>query len=139
MAVAAEAVASGAARQVAFRPGYLPGPPPAASDQVIDVDRELAYWREHYRSLPAYLPVWSYEDIEPALKLGFDAYVRQPGHRFEEIAPHLKACYSRLRGLSRLEWSDALPFTAAAWAHLYERGSEPSRLGLGSALAHRRR
>lgn len=102
-------------------------PQRTAARQIIDLDGELQHWREHYRTLPGYVPVWSYADLEPALKLGIDTFLRQPGRSFEEVAPKLSGSYSRLRGLSPVDWNEAQPFAAAAWNHLDRREPERAR------------
>lgn len=101
--------------------------PRAAARQIIDLDGELDYWREHYRTLPGYVPVWSYNDLAPALKLGIDTFLRQPGRSFDEVAHKLPGSYARLRGLSPVDWNEAEPFAAAAWQRLDQREAPPPR------------
>lgn len=93
------------------------GPNTQATGQVIDLDRELAYWRNHYREL-AYRADLRFEDMVPALKLGMDAYVRTRGERFDELADRMAETYARVRGNSRLDWQRALPVAEAAWRRL---------------------
>lgn len=88
-----------------------------ATVQVIDLDRELVYWRTHYREL-AYRSDLRFEDLLPALKLGMDAYIRTRGEHFEALADRLAETYARVRGNSRLDWQRALPVAEAAWRRL---------------------
>ena len=92
--------------------------------QVIDLDRELAYWRNHYREL-AYRADLRFDDLVPALKLGMDAFVRTRGERFEDLADRLADSYARVRGTSRLDWQRALPVAEAAWRRLEGHRSPP--------------
>lgn len=113
----------------------LPSRP--AARQIIDLDRELDHWRENYRTLPGYVPVWSYSDLEPALKLGIDTFLSQPGRDFDEVAHKLAGSYARLRGLSPVDWNEARPFAEAAWRHLDRR--EPGRSPRRHPADHRPR
>ncbi|HZH43988.1 MAG TPA: hypothetical protein VEY50_07915 [Lysobacter sp.] len=90
---------------------------PQATVQVIDLDRELAYWRNHYREI-AHRPDLRFDDMVPALKLGMDAYLRTRGERFEDLTERMADTYARVRGNSRLDWQRALPVAEAAWRRL---------------------
>jgi len=96
----------------------------ALSLAVLDLDSELAYWRNHYRGLVD-RPGLRYSDYEPAVKLGLDAYMRSRGRTLEEMQDGIGVCYRRTRGASRLDWDEARTVVEAAWGRLEQRGSPP--------------
>ncbi|GAA5072652.1 hypothetical protein [Lysobacter panacisoli] len=95
---------------------------------AVDMEEEVAHWMRHYRN---YVPGFRSIDYLPALKLGLDAYLRGHGNDFDGMADNLEHTYERIRGVSRLDWNEALPVALAAWTRLAERsatakmGSEP--------------
>lgn len=92
------------------------------SPDVVDLESELGYWRQHYRSLPNSNGL-RYRDYEPAIKLGLDAYMRSHGRELPEMEDELATCYRRVRGDSRMEWDQARRVILLAWDHLRHRGS----------------
>lgn len=96
----------------------------ALSLAVLDLDSELAYWRNHYRGLVD-RPGLRYSDYEPAVKLGLDAYMRSRGRTLEEMQDDIGVCYRRTRGASRLDWDEARTVVEAAWGRLAQRSSRP--------------
>ncbi|MGO1068708.1 hypothetical protein [Lysobacter sp. CA199] len=83
------------------------------SPDALDLDSELSYWRNHYRGLID-RPGLRFGDYEPAIKLGLDAYMRGHGRSLDEMEDELRACYKRVRALSRLDWDEARRVVAAA-------------------------
>lgn len=74
----------------------------------------LSYWVLRYSRADFY-DGRSFRDYAPALYLGISGRVAHPGHSFDRILPGLQARYPRIRGLSSLEWPDAIPVALAAW------------------------
>ncbi|MGO1003117.1 hypothetical protein [Lysobacter sp. CA196] len=92
--------------------------------EVLDLDSELTYWRNHYRGLID-RPGLRYSDYEPAVKVGLDAYMRSRGRTLEEMQDGIGVCYRRTRGASRLDWDEARTVVEAAWSRLEHRTSRP--------------
>lgn len=88
--------------------------------EVLDLDSELSYWRNHYRGLVD-RPGLRYSDYEPAVKIGLDAYMRSRGRTLDEMRDSIDVCYRRTRGTSRLESDEAHTVVEAAWNRLERR------------------
>ncbi len=98
--------------------GRSPPVPVAAAPGYVDFDRELRYWRSHYPESEFCRPGLSYEDYEPALKLGINVFLHGHGSSFEEQDDELADAYYRTRGASPLDWNEARPAAAAAWQRM---------------------
>ena len=68
---------------------------------------EDTYWRETYSSRPYFRDGYSYDDYEPAYRLGYNAYDTHGAAFSDEMASDLERHYTDRRGHSRLEWDDA--------------------------------
>ncbi|MGH8079928.1 MAG: hypothetical protein ACREP7_05090 [Lysobacter sp.] len=90
------------------------------SPDALDLDRELFYWRSHYRELIDRTGV-RFSDCEPALKLGLDAYMRCHGRNLADMEDELHACYKRVRSQSRLDWDEARMVVAAAFERVHRQ------------------
>lgn len=94
-----------------------------STQPFINPTAEEAYWREAFRREPYYRQEFSYEDYGPAYRVGYTGPVRRHGE-FEELEPHLKDDFDRVRGKSRLRWEEAREATRAAWRRA-TRGEHP--------------
>lgn len=81
---------------------------------------EDAYWRDNFEREPYYQSGMTYEDYEPAYRLGWESRVRYTGANFDDIDTDLARDYDNSRGKSRLSWEHAKHATRAAW-HRIER------------------
>ena len=96
-------------------PAQLPN---VCSPGFVDLDRELAFWREHFRHFPFFQPGLEFSDYVPAFKLGINMFLRSRGRGFDEQRDQLAVAYQRTRGDSRLDWQEACAATAAAWERM---------------------
>ena len=90
---------------------------------IIDVDAELACWRKLERASPSDL-VFLFFEWEPAIRVGIHAYLNHPGHAFDEIEPVVADAYQRIRGRSRIPWSQARPAARRVWEKLRSENAQ---------------
>lgn len=91
---------------------------------------EDEYWRDTYRERPYHRDIYTYDDYEPAYRLGYNAAAVNR-HETEGVRPYdddidaqLRDHYERsYRGTSRLDWADAQHAVRDA----YDRRTEASR------------
>lgn len=81
---------------------------------VINPSAEEAYWRDAYRREPYFRNEYSYEDYDPAYRVGYTGPMRRRGE-FEALECELKNDFDRVRGRSRLRWEEARDAARAAW------------------------
>lgn len=82
----------------------------------------LDYWILNYSSAPFHREGLSFRDYAPALYLGITGRIAYPNRPFEQILPKLEARYPHVRGMSALEWLDAIPIARAAWERARDGG-----------------
>ena len=85
-----------------------------SSTPVINPTREDAYWQREFDKQPYYRPELSYDDYSPAYRVGYTAPLRREGS-FAALEPALQQDWMRVKGPSRLTWSEARQATRAAW------------------------
>jgi hypothetical protein len=90
--------------------------------EAVNPSTEEVFWREQYRLEPYYVATRTYDDYAPAYRIGYGAYSRYSGKRFDEIELDLEREYLAARGVSTLGWSEARAATRAAW-NRFERAS----------------
>jgi hypothetical protein len=73
------------------------------------------YWRTIYADEPYYDRSFGFEDYVPAYRMGFEGRGRFSGQRFEEVAASLREDWENQRGVSKLDWEQAMPAARAAW------------------------
>ena len=76
---------------------------------------EDAYWRDNYSSRPYVRDRASYDEYQPAYRVGWESATEHRGRRFDEVEPEIEKRWSTSRGNSRLEWSDARNAARDAW------------------------
>jgi len=81
----------------------------------FDPTAEEAYWRDAYAREPYYQSDMTYDDYDPAYRLGWESRGRYAGRRFEEVETDLGRDYESRRGKSRLSWDKARHATRSAW------------------------
>jgi hypothetical protein len=95
------------------QPGYqIPGREP------VDSFTDSSYWQQQYNREPYYLEGDSYEDFDPAYRLGYGARRRHPQHDFASLEAQLQQEWEASKGPSRLDWNRARHAVLRAW----ERG-----------------
>jgi hypothetical protein len=83
-----------------------------------DATEEEAYWREHHAKQPYAEQGRGFEDYAPAYRAGYEAAVKYPGKKFEEIEDEVALNYERARPGEALPWDHARPAVKAAWDRL---------------------
>jgi hypothetical protein len=109
------AVIGGAAGAIA---GGLGG---HAAGEAVNPTVEDSYWRENYKTRPYARDNASYDEYQPAYRVGWESASQYRGRKFDEVESDLETRWSSSRGNSRLEWSDAREAARDAW-HRVERG-----------------
>jgi hypothetical protein len=89
----------------------------------VNPGREDAFWHEAFRRERYFTPGLDYEDYAPAYCVGYIGFA-QYGGSFGDAEKSLCANWERIKGDSRLDWSDALLAMRAAWDRMAERASE---------------
>lgn len=83
--------------------------------EYCDPTAEEAYWRDAYAREPYYQSGMTYDDYDPAYRLGWESPARYSGRRFEDVEQDLGRHYESRRGRSRLSWDNAKHATRSAW------------------------
>ena len=81
----------------------------------FDPTVEDNYWRENYQSQPYYQKGMTYDDYEPAYKLGYESRSRYGSANFDDVDNDLMRDYENRRGKSRLSWDHAKHAARSAW------------------------
>ena len=81
---------------------------------------EDAYWREAHKDEPYFNPARTYEDYEPAYRLGWTSRSKYENGTFDQYEPAFRNDWDSVKGLSRLSWDEAKHAASAGW-HRIER------------------
>lgn len=81
----------------------------------FDPTREDAYWRDNYSRESYYQNGMTYDDYQPAYRLGWESRGRYAGKRFDEVERDLARDWDTNRGKSKLSWDHGKHATRAAW------------------------
>ena len=81
----------------------------------FDPTIENTYWRDNYQTQSYYQKGMTYDDYEPAYRLGWESRGRYAGAKFDEIDSDMSRDYESMRGKSRLSWEHAKHAAHAAW------------------------
>lgn len=92
-----------------------------ASSPVINPTQEDAYWQREFTKEPYYRPELSYDDYSPAYRVGYTAPLRRRGS-FAALEQDLQQDWTRVKGPSKLTWSEAREATLAAWERVAKEG-----------------
>ena len=93
--------------------------------QEVDPNED-AYWREEYSLRPYFRAGRSYEDYEPAYRLGYRAAEVHRGTYDDELDEDLRIQYDQRRGKSKLDWDEASSAVRDAFTRRARRG-QPHR------------
>jgi len=82
-----------------------------------DTQREAFtdYWRERYAAEPYYDSSSTFDDYEPAYRLGHQSRAGQVARAYEEVERELETRWAAERGKSRLEWLQARHAVKRGW------------------------
>ena len=89
--------------------------------EAIDPTRELAYWRENYKTRPYADKATAFDEYEPAYGYGIASYTKYPGRSFDDIDMDLGRDWNASRGKSTLAWDRARSASRDAWDRLSKR------------------
>jgi hypothetical protein len=87
----------------------------------IDPTEHAAYWRDHHRSQEWATPDTTYEDYEPAYRMGYERRAADLNARWEDRESDLERDWEEFKGKSRLKWERAKDATRAGWHRVEER------------------
>src|SRR5688572_14537851 len=79
----------------------------AIGEHPVDPDAHDAYWRENYAKRPYVEPGAPYDDYAPAYRYGVEVVRRYGDKSFDEVESELGDEWPRVRGDSKLDWSQA--------------------------------
>ncbi len=94
--------------------------------ESIDPTREVAYWRENFRSRPYSNGGASFDDYEPAYGYGVASYSKYHGRSFDEVETDLSRGWEGSRGTSKLGWDSARIAIRDAWDRVAGSGARSS-------------
>ncbi|MDN6276762.1 hypothetical protein [Psychrobacter sp.] len=88
-----------------------------AAAEAIDPTREEAYWRAEYLNAEYYKEGYSFErDFHPAYAVGYASRVQYPiNAQFKNHEDDLERLWHKVKGDSRLDWSEARKAARDAW------------------------
>jgi hypothetical protein len=81
----------------------------------INPAAEDDYWRSNYSSRSYVTTGSTYDDYQPAYRMGYERYPSYHGRTFDEVEPEFERDWTSTRGNSRLEWRDAKHATRDAF------------------------
>lgn len=90
--------------------------------EAVDPSEDV-YWRDEYVNRPYFRAEHTYEDYEPAYRLGYRAYDVHRGTYDDQLAEDMERMYEQRRGRSSLDWDEA----SHAVRDAYERRSQRMR------------
>ena len=86
-----------------------------AVGEKVNPTREAEFWRSNYQNEPYYSDAYTYEDYDPAYRVGYEGTTRYAGKRFDDVERDLEVDYNRAKGKSKLQWEHAKTATRRAW------------------------
>ena len=98
----------------------MPDLPVRSRRGIVDLEAEVAYWRDYYARTT---PTLDFDAYEPAIRLGVQACLHAHGRSFEEMNPELGHHYEEARESSALEWKYAKAVARASWLRIEERAA----------------
>jgi hypothetical protein len=81
----------------------------------FDPTVEAQYWRDNHANQAYVADGTTYDDYEPAYRLGSINRDRYANKGFDEVEPDLAKDYEGMKGESSLSWDHAKHATRAAW------------------------
>lgn len=86
---------------------------PSPHATVVDVHRELGFWRNCYAAPDSGRP--PFDDSEPTLKFAYDEYLLHPHEPLDARLDELAQRYARLPRNERLDWPQAEQIIRDVW------------------------
>lgn len=97
--------------------GIVGGLTGAVVGEEIDPSREDAYWRENYPRRPYYADEYTYNDMLPAYRYGWESRSQTSGQSFEDVESSLRNGWEETEHDVRLGWEQARHAIRDAWDH----------------------
>ena len=88
-----------------------------SSETELDLEKEAAYWREQHCK-QAYAKDYSYEQFEHAYRTGYNAFLKYPGKKFEEVEDSIASDYEEAKPGSALPWDTVRPAANSVWERM---------------------
>jgi hypothetical protein len=89
---------------------------PIGRGHAIDHDREDAFWREAHQDEPYFNPDRTYDDYQPAYRMGWESRAKyEGGGSYEQYEPAFRNDWETMKGNSRLAWEEAKHAVRAGW------------------------
>ena len=104
--------------------------------RAVNPAAEDGYWRGSYVNAPYYQSGRTYEDYEPAYRLGYYGWSRYGG-AFDQSEDRLSNEWKSVKGQSRLTWNEAKAGYASRVGS--SRAGHPGRLGSRRQVSSRSR
>jgi hypothetical protein len=81
----------------------------------FDPTIEDAYWRENFARESYYQKGMTYDDYQPAYRLGWESRARYADRSFDDVERDLAKDWETRRGASKLSWDHGKHASRAAW------------------------
>jgi uncharacterized protein (TIGR02271 family) len=101
---------------------------------MIDPTAEDTYWRENYKTR-SYAEGSTYDEYQPAYRMGWESSQRYKGHTFDQAETNLKTDWERAKGKSKLSWDKAKFAVKDAWDRTVHHGSSQQTTTRGAAAS----
>ena len=91
----------------------------ASQGVIVNIESELAYWRQCFEQKSFHLSGQRFEAYVPTFKFGYDAYLQHYRDPLEILLPALKARYEHsLPSTQRLDWGRGQSIIKETWRRM---------------------
>ena len=88
---------------------------------VVNIESELAYWRQCFEEKSFHQSGQRFEAYVPTFKFGYDAYLQHYRDSLEMLLPSLKARYEHsVPSTHRLDWARGQSIIKETWQRMQE-------------------
>lgn len=89
--------------------------------EKIDPTEEAAYWEKNHSTQEWVSADTTYNDYEPAYRMGYEKRAAHPGSTWDEKETEFGNNWDTFKGESRLNWDKAKVATRAGWHRVEDR------------------
>lgn len=89
--------------------------------EKIDPTVEAAYWNENHNSQDWASKETTYDDYEPAYRMGYEGRRAGGNAKYEDKEGEFERSWDSVKGNSRLKWEQAKLATRASWHRIEDR------------------
>lgn len=87
--------------------------------EAADQREDLGHFQQIFKSMPYYVHGLDWHDYAPAYRYGLETHARHRGQALEQVESQLQGGWEAAAHFgSRLQWTQARPAVAHAWASL---------------------